>query len=177
VPTATRSSLLSHLAAAVSLVLGGCVTEGGPRPAGRPPSGIKPESMVVLAPNLVDTNENSYRDTTPVVVYVFGDRPGYAAPIEIAGSFEFKLMDRSGGLVGAWAYTPEQTAQALRRLSPGPGYVFTLNLLDHGTDVTEVREADLVCTFTPRGADPIKARSSAPLLVGRIINDPASGRR
>lgn len=152
---------------AASCVLAGCVSEGGPRDPGPQPAGAVPRAVTLIAPNFVDTNENQYRDSTSLVVYLF--TPGYAVPVTAAGSFQFRLLDRAArSTLATWDYPPEQVAAALRKLGPGPGYVFTLSLLDKGGDAIDLPDAKLFCTFQPAGGgEPIRTESSAPLLIGR----------
>lgn len=131
------------LAAPLAL-LAGCVTEGGPQAVRPPPRGLSPASLTMVTQNPVDTNENGYRDTMPVVVYVFGADPGYAAPFTVPAGFDFSLIDADGREIRAWSFPPEASARAVRRLAPGPGYIFTLSLLGNGDDVMQAGNARLV---------------------------------
>ncbi|MCC6659274.1 MAG: hypothetical protein IT437_00135 [Phycisphaerales bacterium] len=150
----------------------GCVTEGGPRDPGPQPRGATPQSLSLIAPNFVDTDENQYRDSTSLVVYLFAG--GYAVPVTAEGSFEFRLMDRKGkSAIASWEFSAAEAAGAVRRLGPGPGYVFTLNLQDKGGDKLEMRDAKLVCTFRPTTGDALRTESS-PLLVGMSHVDAGS---
>jgi hypothetical protein len=56
----------------------------------------------------------------------------------------------------------------MRNLAPGPGFVFKLNLNEVATDQLQEREAEILCVFTPVNGAPIRARPSAPLLVGSV---------
>lgn len=153
-------------ALAALAALAGCVTEGGPRDPGPQPADAVPRSLTLIAPNFVDTDENQYRDTTSLVVYLFAG--GYAVPVTADGSFQFRLLDRGGrDTLATWEYPPAESAAALRRLGPGPGYVFNLSLLERGGDTLDLPDAKLVCTFTPASGEPIRAESSAPVLIGK----------
>jgi hypothetical protein len=141
------------------------VTEGGPRDPGPQPTGAVPQALTLVAPNFVDTDENQYRDSTSLVVYMFTS--GYAVPMTADGSFQFRLVDRGGAkTLATWDYTAAQSAAALRRLGPGPGYVFTLSLLEKGGDAIDLPDATLVCIFTPASGEPVRAEST-PLLIGK----------
>jgi hypothetical protein len=91
------------------------------------------------------------------------------------GSFEFRLEGRSGKQIGRWVFDEKQTEAALRQLAPGPGFVFQLSLTKIGVEQASEREAEILCTFTPVGGTPIRARPSAPLLIGPLSRDGLRG--
>jgi hypothetical protein len=153
-------------------VLAGCVTEGPQRPQRKAqPSDVLPAKLVPTASvEFTDTDANRYRDSTTVVVYVMGDVPNYHLPLKVKGEFALSLQDPQGKVIAAWTFDRAQTAAALSGLQPGPGFVFGLDLRRSslGTDVVQTPEADLVVVFTPEKGDPIRARTSAPILIGPV---------
>ena len=155
---------------AMAAALSGCVTDGPARP-GRQPSDIRPAKLIPAANgSFADTDANRYRDSSTVVVYIMGDVPGYHLPIAVPGEFTIRLEDPRGKPVAEWSFDKTQTAAALGKLPPGPGYVFELDLrkspMRRGSDVIEEPEADLVVEFTPEKGEPIKARTTAPIVIG-----------
>lgn len=192
----TRRDSLTIVAAPALALLAGCVTEGGPKAVRPPPRGLVPHSLTMVTQNPVDTNENGYRDTMPVVIYVFGSDPSYPSPFTVAGAFDFYLVDAEGRRIRDWSFLPDATARAVRKLAPGPGYVFTLSLLEGGDDALEAGNARLVGIlrqedfvnpeFPPtdarngpgsisRGSGDIRAESP-PLLVGPVHQTPRNQR-
>lgn len=168
------------LAAALLTALSGCVDNGStnvvPRPAPAPqtPSSARPGAISATVGNFNDTNNNGYRDTATAVAYVVA--PGYAIPMKAKGSFEFRLETRDGQLISRWVFDENQTAQALQTLAPGPGYVFDLSLLALGSDAVTQTEGVVLCTFTPAGGEPIRAKPCGPVLVGPMSRQIQPGR-
>lgn len=156
------------LAAGV-VILAGCVADGPQRQSRRQPADALPAKLVPTASvEFTDTDANRYRDSATVVIYIMGDIPAYHLPIKAEGRFDLSLEDSRGKVVASWAYDKAQTAAALSGLQPGPGFVFGLDFRKSslGTDVTETPEATLVVVFTPLKGDPIRTRTSAPIIIG-----------
>lgn len=147
---------LSTLAAAALLT--GCVSaEPADRPPPKQPSWAKTTDVFVSSGFPEDTDGNAYLDTMAVTMYLFdGQFPG--ASIRVPGSVSFVLMTSEGSPLGRWDLTEQQTAASARPMPPGPGYVFKLSLLDHGTDKLDSRVAELAATFTPTGGKPVRAK-------------------
>lgn len=153
-------------------VLAACVSDGPTRPP-RQPSDIRPAKLIpAVNGSFSDTDANRYRDTSSVYLYVMGDAPGYRIPIAVPGEVTIRLEDPRGRPVAEWHFDKAQTASALHNLPPGPGYVFELDLrkspMRRGSDVTEDAEADLVAIFTPDQGEVVRARTSAPILIGPV---------
>ena len=161
---------MKHWACAiVALTAAGCVVDAPPRP--RQPANVHPAKLVPAAVSeFQDTDDNRYRDSSPVVVYVMGDSPGYHLPLKIEGEFVLRLESPGGQLVAEWKFDRAATAAAMRVLNPGPGFVFELDLRKSATtgntDVVKQAEADLVVVFTSAAGETIRARTSAPILIG-----------
>jgi hypothetical protein len=153
-------------------ILAGCVADGPQRPQRqRQPSDVLPAKLVPTASvEFTDTDANRYRDSTTVVVYVMGDVPTYHLPLKVAGAFVLSLQDSQGRVIAEWTYDRAQTAAALSGLQPGPGFVFGLDMRKSslGTDVIQTPEAVLAVTFTPETGESIRARTSAPILIGPV---------
>lgn len=154
------------------VLLAGCVTDGPTRPRSQP-SGVQPAKLITAADGaFTDTDANRYRDSSAVVVYVMGDSPGYHLPIRVPGQFTIRLESPRGQLIAEWPFGVAQTEAALRNLPPGPGYVFELDLrksqVRGGTDIIDESEADLVAIFTTDAGNTIRARTSAPILIGPV---------
>lgn len=151
----------------VALAGAGCVTEGPAKPA-QAPGSARVGVLVPIAGDFADTDANRYRDTTRVVVYLYADSARYPLPMAPPGSFEFKLENAAGKQLALWTFDQARTRAAKRELSPGPGFVFDLNLLSLGSDRIADTEGDLTVTFTPVEGKPVRAKPSAPLLVGPL---------
>ncbi|MEX2217315.1 MAG: hypothetical protein WD749_01030 [Phycisphaerales bacterium] len=169
--THSRSSPLCLPAAALAggLLLAGCVSDYGPR-APRTPASAAPDTLVPIASDFVDTDQNRFRDTTRVVVYVYADSGRYPIPVAADGAFEFRIENPAGERVAAWVFDREQTRAAMRQLAPGPGFVFELSLLAPGSGGDRVADSEgqLSVLFTPSHGSPISARPTAPLLIGAL---------
>jgi hypothetical protein len=144
----------------------GCVSDSKPK-ASPAPWGATPGTLAPSAQNFVDTDGDRYRDTTTAVVYVYADS-GYPISMKADGTFEFKIETPGGKTLAVWTFDRKQTRSALRELAPGPGFVFSLSLLDLGSDRIEESEANLQVTFTPVDGKAIRRRLSAPLLIGPL---------
>lgn len=165
----TRGSLL---ALCLGTLAAGCAGSGN-QAAAPTPSSATPGLVAFTVSDFTDTNLNGYRDTTSAAVYIMAH--GYPIPMRAAGSVQFKLYSRDAQPLATWSFTEQQAAQAQYDLAPGPGYIFDLSLLALGSDQLEVTEGELICTFTPTGGQPIRARPSGPIQVGRLVTR-SSGR-
>lgn len=152
-------TLRPAVAIGLALFLAGCVAD---EPTRRPP----PPQPEQIAPNAVqmflnlpeDTNANGYADSVLVTVYLFAD--GYAPSVYVPGEFQFRLTDKEGKEAAQWSIPREVAEARVRKLPPGPGFIFTLSLLDRGSDQLTSNLLDLHCTFTPSGGAPVSSRPS-----------------
>lgn len=157
--TPVRSLLIAAAALAA-----GCAGSDQRSSAPATPQGAQPTRLAVTAADFADTDQNSYRDTTTVVVYVSADP--YPIPVRPQGRFRFTLEGPGGRPLATWDYDAAQTEASVRDLAPGPGGVFELSLLRAGSDRIEAAEGVLTCTFYPaRGGQPL-SRSVSPVLIG-----------
>jgi hypothetical protein len=147
-----------------------CVTEGppappAPRPSPPQPADARPDHLVTTAPQVPeDTDRNGYYDQFTVTVYLFDSR--YATPIDVPGTFEFRLSAPDGRELARWAFDESRTRAALRRFMVGPGYQFSLNLLDAGGDRLPLTEALLCPEFRPAGGEAVVPRGGVTVMVG-----------
>lgn len=152
-------------------VVGGCVADGpqpppAPRPVPAQPSGVRVDRLLTAASQVPeDTDRNGYYDQINVTVYLF-DNAYPDAPIQVPGTFAFRLTDAKGKKIAEWAMDEAKTQEARRRFMVGPGYLFTLNLLDVGTDKLPAGEGQLNASFTPTGGTPIQPRGGTTILIG-----------
>src|SRR5262245_44655715 len=114
-----------------SALLVGCVSDEPQKKLGPQPANVQPSRLGVWATLPEDTDANGYLDTVDVTVYVSSD--SYAAPIAVPGSFEFKLIGKSGKELAKWDIPEAKAAQAMRRMAVGPAYLFRLSVLDVGS--------------------------------------------
>src|ERR1043165_2151281 len=141
-------------AAPLLVLLAGCVSDQAPRAQSTPDS-ARPNDVVLVVPSFEDTDGNHYRDRTRLVAYIYAESTRYPISMKADGEFEFKLENGAGKTLATWHFDRYQTREAMRKLAPGPAYVFDLSLLDVGTDRLADTEADLLATFTPFKGDPI----------------------
>jgi len=167
-----RHIVQATLTAAFALAASGCATASKPKQA---PDNATPGMIALTAGDFQDTDANRLRDTTTVAAYIYAASGAYPIPMHARGSFEFRLEGRSGKQIGRWVFDVKQTEAALRQLAPGPGFVFQLSLTKIGVEQASEREAEILCTFTPVGGTPIRARPSAPLLIGPLSRDGLRG--
>lgn len=161
------------LAATAALAAAGCASQT-PH-AKQTPDDVKPGMIALTAADFQDTDANRWRDTTTVAAYIYAASGAYPLPMRVRGTFEFRLEGKGGKNLGRWVFDERQTEAALRQLAPGPGFVFQLSLAKLGAEQTQEREAEILCTFTPVGGTPIRARPSAPLLIGPMNREGGSG--
>lgn len=152
----------------IAAVLPAACTTGPRRPTSAPDSAI-PGVLALTATDFVDTDGNKYRDTSTIVIYIFPESAQYLLPMKAEGTFEFVLEDRSARPLARWNIGPDRAGAARRRLPPGPGYVFEISLLEFGSDLVDLPEAELVATFIPDdGSRSLHARTQSPLLLGSV---------
>lgn len=141
------------------LSVGGCVAAG--QTTGRKPLPSQPKALdvgiVEAYPSVpIDTDKNGYVDTIEVTAFLFPDRFKHPAPLWIKGQFIFRMTDPDGNLLAQWEFTEEETARARRVFPVGRGHWFRLNMLDVGTDRTDVKSAALSCKFVPTNGDVVE---------------------
>lgn len=163
---------------AAAAALAGCVTEsmttttttagdGSTGPARRPtpipsrPAGVKASTIVLSAGPPSDRDGNGFPDTVTVFVYLFGEADRFPLPLTEAGEFAFEVVGRDGVVFGRWNFPSEVAASSVRRLPPGSGYVFGLQMAP-GEDTRASGHASIRATFTPAaGGAPITASGPA----------------
>jgi len=128
------------------------------------PSDAVPSAVALSVGDFTDSDQNRYRDTTNITAYVYSI--AYPIPLPARGTFEFELQSTKGDVIRRWMFDQKQTADALREMAPGPGFVFNLSLV--GADKLDLTEGEIVCTFRPLKCDPVRARPSAPIAIGPI---------
>jgi hypothetical protein len=152
----TRCWMITHSLMVLG-ALGGCVSDEPDRPTLRPqPSDVQAESIFPAVELAKDTDVNGYLDTIDAIVYVWGDRYKQAS-IYLPGSFTITLTSKAGEPIAEWKFDEKQCSEAVRKLPPGPGYIFRLSLLDRGGDRIEAQSADLRIEFAPTKGRPIYA--------------------
>ena len=152
---------LAAIAAATLLI--GCANE---QKAPQTPSSATPGMIALTIGDFQDTDGNHVRDTTTAAAYIYAQSTAYPLPMRVKGVFEFQLQPRNGQNLPTWRFDEKETEAAVRQLAPGPGYVFQLSLIRARAEQSVQREAEILCTFTPTGGQPIRARPSAPMLIG-----------
>jgi len=168
--------LAPSLMLALVPALVGCVADG-PQPAPRPeprviqePPGLEPRTLVISAePFPVDTDENGYVDTFRVSAFIFPDQRTHPVPTYADGTFVFEMTDEEGERIARWELGQDRVERARVRPLVGPGHVFTLSLLDVGSDRTPLMRGNLTCSFIPAGkteSEAVVARGAATLRIG-----------
>lgn len=157
------------LSGLVAVGMAGCVASDGraERPPPRTPVGTTPDTLLISAGVPLDSDANGFADTIPAVAYLFAEAGAYPLPMWSPGTFVFRLHAPDGRLLAEWTLPPEEVAEQRANLPPGPGYVFSLRLLDVGTDRLDVPTADLTATFKPTEGAPVASRGAASLLLRR----------
>ena len=147
-------------------------TSANPRPVPPPPTGTRPQQMMLVAGVPSDADANGFPDTIPIVVYLFAPVDVYALPLVEPGEFRFELRASDGGVIGEWLFDREATADAAQRLPPGRGYVFGLRLAP-GVDRVENQPAALTAQFTAaRDGRQIASSGSATVRIGAGARPP-----
>lgn len=160
---------LSCAAVIAGMMLAGCAgrTTNGDRQFPTQPAEVVASRMTISAALPSDTDLNGYPDTIDLTIFVFDDR--YPIPIDVPGSFVFKLStSKDATLLRQWEFTPEQARAALRRLPPGPGYLFSLSLIENGDDHIESQYVDLTAEFLPSKGASVRMRGGSTLRLGKL---------
>lgn len=152
-----HASVAAALVAAGGLVCQvGCVSEvrQSPPKISRPkvsrpakPAGVRPEQMMLSAGVATDADGNTFPDTIPVVIYLFGDTSRYALPLHADGEFEFEVVGTQEGRIGRWIFPAEEVVRAAGDSAAGVCYRFGLRL-GSGRDVIEGQTAGIRAVFT-----------------------------
>lgn len=150
-----RRAAVTLIAAAVVVPLPGCVSEvrqSSPsitRPkVSRPtkPAGIHAEQMMLSAGVATDADGNTFPDTIPLVIYLFGDTSRYALPLRETGVFEFEVIGTHDGVIGRWVFPEPEVDRAVGDSAAGVCYRFGLRL-GAGRDVFEGQTAGIRAVF------------------------------
>lgn len=154
--------------AAACMALAACA---GNRPASSPvpqqPVDVVASRMTISAALPQDTDLNGYPDMIDLTIFVFDDR--YPIPIDLPGAFTFKLSGaKEGKLIRQWDVPADKAAAARRRMPAGPGYVFSLSLLENGGDRIEAQHADLTADFVPVKGPLVKMRGGSTMRLGKL---------
>lgn len=162
------SSVGTGVAAASAIVFAaGCRTSDGPKALPPQPTEVVASRLSASAALPQDTDLNGYPDTIDLTVFVFDDR--YPIPIDLPGSFVFKLSaSKDAKLIREWDIPPDRVAAARRRMPAGPGYVFSLSLIENGGDQIEAQHVDLTAEFRPEKGPLVKARGGSTLRLGKL---------
>ncbi|MBL0926120.1 MAG: hypothetical protein IBJ11_00515 [Phycisphaerales bacterium] len=149
----------------------------GPQPSDRPeprrpppqPEGVAVRKLVMSAdPFPIDSDGNGFADTFNVSVYLFAEEREYPLPLYKDGAFEFVLTDERGQVIAEWTIDKDRADRSRVQTLPGPGYVFTLNLLDVADDKLSTRRGSLSCEFVPFPSGPtVRSRGQTTLMLGR----------
>lgn len=165
--TARRGLLLAAMAS-----VAGCVSEGPPPPKPLPPpplqpAGMVPDRILLGAPALPDDiDRDGYGDTWKVTVYLFAT--GYEMPLDLPGTFQFRLRPPEGEDLAVWTFDEAQVAAARNRFLAGVGYIFELSLLRQRDDEFPRVMATLECRFTPTGGEPVDLFPAPSVRAGRL---------
>ncbi|MCC6229681.1 MAG: hypothetical protein IT432_10680 [Phycisphaerales bacterium] len=154
--------------AAVCVAMTACAgNKGGGKSLPQQPSEVVPSRMTISAALPQDTDLNGYPDMIDLTIFVFDDR--YPIPLDVPGTFTFKLSGaKEGRLLREWAIPPDKVVAARRRMPAGPGYVFSLSLLDNGGDHIEAQHADLTAEYMPLKGPVVKMRGGSTLRLGKL---------
>ncbi len=165
---AQRASIAACAGACVCMVLSACAgTTTGSKPLPQQPTEVVPSRMTISAALPQDTDLNGYPDIIDLTIFVFDDR--YPIPLDVPGTFTFKLSGaKEGKLLREWEIPPDKAMAARRRMPAGPGYVFSLSLLENGGDRVEAQHADLTAEFTPVKGSLVKMRGGSTLRLGKL---------
>ncbi len=141
--------------------LGGCVVEEKHKSnlPEKQPEWVRPARLLVAMQLPEDTDANGYMDTVPMIVYLFDDR--YPLAISSAGTFSFKLKTTAGHEIGVWTIDAKQAAASVRKMKPGPGYQFRLDVRQFGPDKRDSGTVDLTAEFKPEVGNPVTGSATA----------------
>lgn len=162
----------SAVAAAVAAVLilassTGCVTESKTRKPPPQPASIEPSSMLPAVQQPRDTDSNGYPDRLVISVFLFNQREYPQSSLACEGSWRFWLESTKRKAIAEWRVSDAEAKASLVKMGPGPCHVFSLNLLDHGTDVMDPITANLGIEFTSKSGQVLRADPTA-LRLGRM---------
>ncbi len=151
----------------VAALLGGCVNAEKPAqsPPRQPASGLTPTSLFVSVSHPEDSNNNTYLDTVRATVYVFSEQFPQAS-IYLPGSFEFALVSKENKRLVEWTISEEAAKALVRKAPPGPGYFFSLSVLDRGTDQLPSEVVNLEAVFKYGDGKELRGRPTA-IRIGR----------
>lgn len=151
----------------VLAALGGCVSaeRKDQKPPVQPSSGLTPTSLFVSVSHPEDTNNNAYLDTIRATVYVFSEQFPQAS-IYLPGSFEFALVNKDNKRLVEWTITEGAAKALVRKAPPGPGYFFSLSILDRGSDQLPSEVVNLEAVFKYGDGKELRGRPTA-IRVGR----------
>lgn len=151
------------------LLLIGCAGSGGQtrRAPSPPPDNAVPTDVLPFVGFMEDADGNGYRDTIVVTIHLFARN--YAdASIYAQGSFDFKLVAKSGKTLREWSLPPDVVAGLAKRMPAGPAYFVRLSLLDNaGSDRVDESTADLSITFTSPNGQTARA-TAAGIAIGKV---------
>ena len=160
------------IGALIGIAGGGCVADGpSPRQAPRAPA-AQPSGIVATVVDLAaaryarDSDKNGFADEIDVTAFLFAQ--SHDMPLTIPGEFRFNLVKLDGTPFANWTFDTEQSAAAVQRLLPGPGYRFRLSLLDRGPDTMPSEDLQLRCDFIPASGDAVHSRSPIRVTVGKL---------
>lgn len=154
-------------ACGVTMMLGCAGDTVGSKPVPTQPVDVVASRMSISAALPQDTDLNGYPDTIDMTIFVFDDR--YPIPIDVPGAFTFKLSGgKDGRVIRQWGLPPEKVAAGRRRMPAGPGYVFSLSMVENGGDKIEAQHVDLTADFAPINGPMVKMRGGSTLRLGKL---------
>lgn len=124
-----------------------------PRPAPETPENALANRLVMSTTRPQDTNGNGYPDLIPVGVTLFAEP--HATPVWRRGSFRFvvggvkEVNEPDARPIAEWVLPPEEVQESRVRTMLGPGYSFSLSLLDNPSDRLPLIEVNLRGEFIP----------------------------
>lgn len=148
--------------------MSGCVTEqrgGGQKVPENQPGWVVPSRLLAAIQLPEDTEANGYLDTIPVTVYLFDER--YPMAISAVGEFVFRLHDANGKSIGQWTMDAQASKAAERKMRPGPGYQFRLDVRKFGTDVRDSATVDMTVQFVPERGEAVLGSSATTFRLGK----------
>jgi hypothetical protein len=159
------------VAVLTSLGLLGCAQvpvekSGKPDLPEKQPDWVQPSRILLASQLPEDSDQDTFIDTIPVTVYLFDER--FPLPISVEGAFMFRVSVPGGKKLAEWNMDAAQTTAAIRKMRPGPGYLFRLNLAEGGGVVRETTSAELTVIFRPAsGTAEIKSQGATAFRLGK----------
>lgn len=130
------------------------------------PEWVQPSRILVASQLPEDSDLDGYIDTIPVTLYLFDER--YPFAISKPGSFVFRVSIPGGKQLAEWTMDEGTTQSAMRKLRPGPGYLFKLNLIEGGGEVRQATPAELTVFFRPSDGGPeLKSQGATAFRLGK----------